>query len=71
MVSYVTKFYVCKSQNKCSLNKFTFLFRPILDPGPSQCMPFLRKIIVSSNLTDMAKIWIAEFLARIIFAHIS
>ena len=63
---------VGKSQNKCayhnnnknsflSLNLLPFLFRPILNPWPSQCMPFFVTQILPSKTKDMLKIGISQF----------
>ena len=43
-----------------SLNLVQFSFRPILNPWPSQCVPFWR-FFLSSNLTDMVKKRKSEF----------
>ena len=60
---------MCLSQKifSCiSLNLVQFSFRPILKPGPSQCVPLLR-FFLCSNLADMVIIRKSELSGKIIF----
>ena len=64
-VSHKISVFITKTIFSCiSLKLVPFSFRPIKNPGPSQCVPFWGEVFFSSNLTDMVKIRISEFYGK-------
>ena len=50
--------------NKCAYHSkiiSCISFRPILNPGPSQCVPLFENFVLSLNLTDKVKVGKSDF----------
>ena len=67
-VSHKISVLITKKIFSCiSLKLGKFSIRPILNPLPCQCVPFLENIFLSFNLTDVVKIRIFECSGKLNF----